>query len=82
MVNDKFLEGKVALITGAGGGFGREMAYVFASRGANLVINDINMAGLEETREIILKDKVGEILKEWRHLPSLADLLEATSKYN
>ncbi|TFG13954.1 MAG: glucose 1-dehydrogenase [Promethearchaeota archaeon] len=62
MENDKFLEGKVALITGAGGGFGREMAYAFASRGANLVINDINMAGLEETREIILKDNKVEVL--------------------
>ncbi|MFX1337131.1 MAG: SDR family NAD(P)-dependent oxidoreductase [Promethearchaeota archaeon] len=56
MENDKFLEGKVALITGAGGGFGREMAKIFASRGANLVINDINMDGLEQTRDIILKD--------------------------
>ena len=42
MVEDRFLEGKVALITGAGGGFGREMAKKFASKGADLVINDIN----------------------------------------
>jgi 3-oxoacyl-[acyl-carrier protein] reductase len=61
MENDKFLEGKVALITGAGGGFGREMAHSFASKGAHLVINDINLAGLEETREIILKNYKVEI---------------------
>jgi 3-oxoacyl-[acyl-carrier protein] reductase len=61
MENDKFLEGKVALITGAGGGFGREMAHAFASKGADLVINDINLAGLEETREIILKNYKVEI---------------------
>jgi 3-oxoacyl-[acyl-carrier protein] reductase len=58
------LKGKVALITGAGGGgFGREMAKIFASKGANLVINDINDKGLEETREIIRKEHNVEILK-------------------
>jgi len=63
MVEEKFLEGKVALITGAGGGgFGREMAKAFASKGANLVINDINDKGLEETRDIILKEYDVEIL--------------------
>ena len=62
MSEEQFLEGKVALITGAGSGFGREMAKSFASKGANLVINDINMEGLEETREIILKDHKVEIL--------------------
>ncbi|MFW9898043.1 MAG: SDR family NAD(P)-dependent oxidoreductase [Candidatus Thorarchaeota archaeon] len=62
MTNDKFLEGKVALITGAGSGFGREMAIVFADKGADLVINDININGLKETRDIILKDYNVEIL--------------------
>lgn len=62
MENERFLEGKVALITGAGGGFGREMAITFANRGANLVINDINMGGLEETRDIVLKNYNVEIL--------------------
>ena len=61
-MNNKFLEGKVALITGAGSGFGREMAKTFARRGANLVINDIIMDGLEQTRDIILKDHKIEIL--------------------
>lgn len=59
---EKFLDGKVALITGAGSGFGREMAKRFASVGANLVINDINIVGLEETRDIILKEFNTEIL--------------------
>ena len=60
--NDKFLEGKLALITGAGSGFGREMAISFASSGANLVLNDINLTGLEETRDIVLKKWNVEIL--------------------
>jgi len=62
MNDDKFLQGKVALITGAGGGFGREMANIFADKGANLVINDINKEGLEETRDIILKTAKVDIL--------------------
>ena len=61
-MNEKFLEGKVALVTGAGSGFGRDMAIKFASKGANLVINDINMEGLEETRDLILKDSRVDIL--------------------
>ncbi len=37
------LEGKVALITGAGGGLGEAMARHFAREGARLVLTDINM---------------------------------------
>lgn len=62
MMDDNFLEGKVALITGAGSGFGREMAISFANKGAILVLNDINIDGLKETREIILKQTDVEIL--------------------
>ena len=35
------LEGKVAIITGAGGGIGREHALLFAREGAKLVVNDL-----------------------------------------
>ena len=35
------LDGKVALVTGAGGGLGREHALALASEGAKLVINDL-----------------------------------------
>ncbi|TFF98815.1 MAG: SDR family NAD(P)-dependent oxidoreductase, partial [Promethearchaeota archaeon] len=62
MTKNKFLEGKVALITGSGSGFGREMAIAFADKGADLVINDININGLKETRDLILKDHNVEIL--------------------
>src|SRR5205823_8003899 len=35
------LEGKVAIITGAGGGIGREHALFFARDGAKVVVNDL-----------------------------------------
>ena len=41
--------GKVALITGAGGGFGRLLAQGLAKRGCKLVISDINQQNLDET---------------------------------
>jgi NAD(P)-dependent dehydrogenase (short-subunit alcohol dehydrogenase family) len=34
-------EGKVAIVTGAGGGLGRQHALLLASRGAQLVVNDL-----------------------------------------
>ena len=54
-MKEKFLDGKVTLITGAGSGFGREMALAFANKGSNLVLNDIDLEGIKETREMVLK---------------------------
>lgn len=60
---EKFLEGKVTLITGSGSsGFGRAMALKFAEKGSNLVLNDINENGLEETKNIVLESYNVEIL--------------------
>lgn len=42
------LDGKTALITGAGSGIGREIAMLFAHRGAHVVIGDINLRGAED----------------------------------
>jgi len=38
------LDGRVAIITGAGGGIGREHALLFASEGAKIVVNDLGGA--------------------------------------
>ena len=45
------LDGKTAIITGAGSGIGRATARLFASEGANVVAADLNEAGLAETAD-------------------------------
>jgi len=47
------LQSKVALITGAGMGMGREAALLFAEEGARVVICDINRAAAEETVSLV-----------------------------
>jgi len=43
------LEGKVALVTGASSGIGRESALAFAAAGARVVVSDVVVDGGEET---------------------------------
>ena len=47
------LDGKVALITGAGSGIGRESAILFAAEGARVVAVDVNAAAVSETADAI-----------------------------
>lgn len=47
-------EGRVVIITGAGGGLGREYALAFASEGASVVVNDINALSAETTVDEIV----------------------------
>lgn len=49
------LKNKIALITGASSGIGRETALLFASEGAKLVVADINEAGGQETANLIIE---------------------------
>lgn len=55
------LENKVALITGASSGIGRETSLLFASEGAKIVAVDINDEGGAETIQII-RDAGGEAI--------------------
>ena len=45
------LEGKVAVVTGAGHGIGRETAIALANKGCRLALCDINEAALEGVRQ-------------------------------
>jgi NAD(P)-dependent dehydrogenase (short-subunit alcohol dehydrogenase family) len=49
------LKGKVALITGAGMGMGREASVLFAQEGARVVVADINAKAAGETVELVKK---------------------------
>lgn len=53
--------GRVAVITGAGSGFGREFARVAASRGMKLALADINQSSLDEAVRL-LRDGGAEVI--------------------
>lgn len=47
------LHARTAVITGAAGGIGRQAAITFTQAGANVVIADVGVAGLEETAAMV-----------------------------
>ncbi|GMK47932.1 MULTISPECIES: glucose 1-dehydrogenase [Paenibacillus] len=49
------LEGKVAIITGAGTGIGKSTALRFAKEGAKVVVTDINEASVKQTADEVKK---------------------------
>ncbi len=61
---DKLLEGKVAVITGAGRGIGREEAITFALHGAKVVVNDPGVSFAGEGKETKVADEVVEEIKK------------------
>ncbi|MFZ1263634.1 MAG: SDR family NAD(P)-dependent oxidoreductase, partial [Chitinophagaceae bacterium] len=55
----KILDNKVAIVTGAGSGIGREIAISYATEGAKVMVSDINEKGGNETVRLI-SEKGGE----------------------
>ena len=52
------LKGRVAVITGASSGLGKQMAHAFAKQGANLVILARRIERLEELKKELEKENV------------------------
>lgn len=56
-------DGKVVVITGAGGGIGKVYALFFASRGAKVVVNDLGTSHSGDGNNANAADKVVEEIK-------------------
>ncbi len=55
MPKPKALSGKIALVTGSGGGIGKAISKKFAEEGACIILNDISAERLEETKNEFIK---------------------------
>ena len=78
------LKDKVALITGAGSGIGRQAALLFSREGAAIVAVDVNEKAAQETvgmiqNAIAVKADVSKALSDlaWQPTTALADGLRA-----
>jgi 3-oxoacyl-[acyl-carrier protein] reductase len=68
------LKGKVAIVTGAGSGFGAGIAKRFAEEGASVIVNDIDARGAGVAREIGARFVQGDVTQgaDWARLVSEA----------
>ena len=58
------LEGKVAAVTGAGGGIGRVIALAMARAGAKVLINDIGASLAGEGRSATPAEETKQLIEE------------------
>ena len=83
MPKPKPLSGRVALITGSGGGIGKAIAKKFIEEGACVVVNDINEERLNETKEEFIqmfgKDSVASTILNVTDATTIAKAMDAAS---
>ena len=68
------LEGKTALITGAGSGMGRVASVMFAKEGANVIATDISREGVDKTAQLVAEHPRGSILALTGDVTNAADV--------
>ncbi len=73
------LEGKVAVVTGAGRGIGRATAVRFAQEGAAVVINDVDSEPAEEAASSV-KEAGGEVLVSTENTVDLEEARQLMSR--
>jgi NAD(P)-dependent dehydrogenase (short-subunit alcohol dehydrogenase family) len=73
------LDGKVAVITGAGGGMGREAAVLFTQEGARVCAADVNPAAAEETVGMCASDTAFAITVDVADEEQVAGMMRATA---
>jgi len=72
-------EGRVVIVTGSGGGLGRQYALAFAAEGAKVVVNDINKEAADETVALV-KEAGGEAIANTSDITNYEDSANAVKQ--
>ena len=74
------LEGKVCVITGAGGGMGRDAAQLFTEQGARVAVADVSLDAAEETAALCAAGSAFAVRVDVADEDGVRDLMAATAK--